>query len=197
MAYIKSAREIAMEKSKKIEKLSPEEMAEIKQEKKIENILAKYYKDQIETDDLWHHLKGLTDKSLLKAQNNFLQSLTFYSNEYDIEKRKNGILAIENLRKSSRSSEIEHYLNQLKKIQDDFQSNKEQLMQRLKDELEKNPQKRMQTFQQGNQIIVKQLSLEEALEQNQQLKQNLKQLENHYKKQFYILKNELNKIFNN
>lgn len=196
MADIKSAREIAMEKSRKIEKLSPEEMAEIKQENKIENILAKYYKDQIETDDLWYHLKGLTDRNLLKAQNNFLQSVTFYSNKFDIEKRKNGILAIENLRESSRSSDIEHYLNQLKKIQDDFQTNKEQFMQRLKNELEKDPQKRMQTFQQDNQIMVKQLSLEEALEQNKELKQHMKQLENHHKKQFDMVKNELNKILN-
>ena len=166
MAYIKSAREIAMEKSRNIDSLSSEEMAEIKQEKIIKNILAKYYKDKIETDELWHHLKGLTDKSLLKTQHNFLQSLSFYSNDYDIDKRKNGILAVENLRKSNSSSDIEHYLNQLKKIQDDFKNKKEQIIQKLKDELENDPQKRMQTFQQGNQIMVKQLSLEEALEQN-------------------------------
>ena len=57
MPNIKSAREIALEKSKKIERLSAQEMAEIKQEEKIDAILAQYYKDQIESDDLWYRLK--------------------------------------------------------------------------------------------------------------------------------------------
>lgn len=191
MSQIKSAREIAMEKSKKINKLSSQEMAEMKQQEKINRILARYYRNRIEADDLWHHLKGISDKYLAKAQQNFLQSLTFQSNEYDIKRRKNGILAIENLKKESQLSEIELYLNQLEKIQKEFLSKKEQLMNMLKEELEKDPQKRMQTFQQGNQIIVKQLSVEEALEQNKQWKQHIQQIENQYRNQFEQMKENL------
>jgi serine/threonine protein kinase len=196
LSYIKSALEIALEKSKKIDKLSPEEMNEIKQQERIDNILANYYKDQIESDDLWQHLKDVPNQFLIMAQNNFLQSLTFQSNDYEFKKRKDGILAIENLKKNNQSANIELYLEQLKNTQDEFQKNKEQVLKNLREELEKDPQKRLQTVQQGNQIVVKQLSLEEALEQNQQLKQKLNQLEEQFKRKFNMVKEKLIEIVN-
>ena len=196
MAYIKSALEIALEKSKNIDKLSPQEMNKIKQQEKIDHILAKYYKDKIESDDLWQHLKDVSNQFLVMAQNNFLQSLTFHSNDYEVKKRINGILAIENLKKYNQSANIELYFEQLKNIQDKFQKNKEQILKNLREELEKDPQKRLQTVQQGNQIVVKQLSLEEALEQNQQLKQKLNQLEEQFKRKYNMVKEELIEIIN-
>ncbi|MFW6130188.1 MAG: hypothetical protein ACOC56_03315 [Atribacterota bacterium] len=196
MSYIKSALEIALEKSKKIDKLSPKEMNEIKQQERIDNILADYYKDQIESDDLWQHLKDVSNQFLIMAQNNFLQSLTFQSNDYEFKKRKDGILAIENLKKNNQSANIELYLEQLKNTQDEFQKNKEQVLKNLREELEKDPQKRLQTVQQGNQIVVKQLSLEEALEQNQPLKQKLNQLEEQFKRKYNMVKEKLIEIVN-
>ena len=196
MAYIKSALEIAMEKSKKIDKLSSREMSEIKQQKKIDEVLAKYYKDQIEADELWDHLKGISNKLLINAQLNFIQSLTFQSNEYEIEKRKKGILAVENLKEENQSSDIELYFEQLSHILAEFKRNKEQLMQSLQEELEKDPQRRLQTLKQGNQIVLKQLSLEEALEQDQQLKENLKQLELQFNKKYDIVKEKLSNTIN-
>lgn len=196
MSRIKSALEIALEKSKNINKLNPQELSEIKQEKKIDSILAKYYKDQIESDELWKVLKGFSNKLLIKAQNNFIQSLAFQNNDYEIEKRKNGILAIENLKEDNQSSDIEIYLEQLKNIRNEFQKNKEKIIENLKEELERDPQKRLQTLQQGNQIVVKQLSLEEALERNTQLKQNLNQLEKQLKEKFNLVKEKLSEIIN-
>jgi hypothetical protein len=196
VSRIKSALEIALEKSKNINKLNPQELSEIKQEKKIDSILAKYYKDQIESDELWKVLKGFSNKLLIKAQNNFIQSLTFQNNDYEVEKRKNGILAIENLKEDNQSSDIEIYLEQLKNIRNEFQKNKEKIIENLKEELERDPQKRLQTLQQGNQIVVKQLSLEEALERNTQLKQNLNQLEKQLKEKFNLVKEKLSEIIN-
>jgi len=196
VAHIKSALEIAMEKSKNINKLSSQEMQEIKQQKKIDDILAKYYKDHIEADELWNYLKGISNKLLINAQQNFLQSLNFQSNEYEIEKRKNGILAIENLKEENQSSEIELYFEQLNKIVAEFKRNKEQLMQNLQEELERDPQRRLQTLKQGNQIVIKQLSLEEALEQDQQLKENLKQLEMQFIKKYNIVKEKFSNAIN-
>ena len=196
MAYIKSALEIALEKSKNIDKLSPQEMNKIKQQEKIDNILAKYYKDKIESDDLWQHLKDVSNQFLVMAQNNFLQSLTFQSNDYEVKKRKDGIMAIENLKKNNQSANIELYLEQLKNIHDEFQKNREQVLKNLREELEKDPQKRLQTIQQGNQIVVKQLSLEEALEQNQQLKQKLNQLNEQFKRKYNMVKEKLIEIVN-
>lgn len=196
MAYIKSAIEIAMEKSKNIDKLSPQEMIAIKQQEKIDSILAKYYKDQIDSDNLWYKLKGISTGLLVKAQNGFLKSLTFQNNEYESKKRKDGILAIENLKKENQSSEIEQYFEELNNIRIEFQKNKEQLMQNLRKELERDPQQMLQTIQQGNQIIVKQLTIQEALEQNQQLKENINQLQKQFKKKFEEVKEKLRILIN-
>ncbi len=194
MGYIKSAREIALEKTAG-EKLSAQEIAEIKQQEKIDSILAKYYKDQIEPDQLWYQLKELHVKYLKQAQNSFLKSLTYQSNTYDFEKRKKGILAIENLKKTNQSSDIEHYFNQLTKLQKEFQKEKDQLIQYVKKDLERNPQKRLQTFQQGNQIVIKELSVEEVLEQDKGLKQRLNQMEKKYKENFNLLKGKIADLF--
>jgi len=194
VGYIKSAREIALEKTAG-EKLSAQEIAEIKQQEKIDSILAKYYKDQIEPDQLWYQLKELHVKYLKQAQNSFLKSLTYQSNTYDFEKRKKGILAIENLKKTNQSSDIEHYFNQLTKLQKEFQKEKDQLIQYVRQDLEKNPQKRLQTFQQGNQIVIKELSVEEVLEQDKGLKQRLNQIEKKYKEYFNLFKGKMADLF--
>lgn len=195
MGYIKSAREIALEKTEK-EKLSAQEIAEIKQQEKISSILAKYYKNQIEPDELWHHFKGIPLKYLIEAQNSFIKSLTFQSNDYDFEKRKKGVLAIENLKESNQSSNIEYYFEQLSKMQREFQKSKEQLIDYVREDLKRNPQKKLQTFQQGNQIIIKELSVEEVLEQDRALKQKLNQMEKQYKEKFNQTKEKLANIIN-
>ncbi|MGE4412217.1 MAG: hypothetical protein AB7E45_00800 [Candidatus Caldatribacteriota bacterium] len=195
MGYIKSAREIALEKTEK-EKLSAQEIAEIKQQEKISSILAKYYKNQIEPDELWHHFKGIPLKYLIEAQNSFIKSLTFQSNDYDFEKRKKGVLAIENLKESNQSSNIEYYFEQLSKMQREFQKSKEQLIDYVREDLKRNPQKKLQTFQQGNQIIIKELSVEEVLEQDRVLKQKLNQMEKQYKEKFNQSKEKLANIIN-
>lgn len=195
MGYIKSAREIALEKTEK-EKLSAQEIAEIKQQEKISSILAKYYKNQIEPDELWHHFKGIPLKYLIEAQNSFIKSLTFQSNDYDFEKRKKGVLAIENLKESNQSSNIEYYFEQLSKMKREFQKSKEQLIDYVREDLKRNPQKKLQTFQQGNQIIIKELSVEEVLEQDRVLKQKLNQMEKQYKEKFNQTKEKLANIIN-
>lgn len=195
MGYIKSAREIALEKTAN-KKLSAQEITELKQQEKVDSILAQYYKDQIESDQLWHHLKEVPEHYLKKAQNSFLRTLTFKSNPYDIEKRKNGILAIENLKKSNLYSQIEQYFNQLNEVQLEFQKEKEQIIQYVKNDLQRNPQKRLQTFQQGNQLIIKELSIEEVLEQDKGLKEKLALIEKKYLEKFNIVKEEIVHLIN-
>lgn len=190
MGYIKSAWEIALEKTEG-KKLSPQEIAELKQQEKIDSILAQYYKDQIESDQLWHHLKEVPVRYLKQAQNSFLRSLTFQSNPYDMEKRKNGILAIENLKKSNLSSHIEQYFNQLTQVQQEFQKEKDQIIQYVKKDLERNPQKRLQTFQQGNRLVIKELSIEEVLEQDKGLRRRLDLMEKKYQEKFNMLKEKM------
>jgi hypothetical protein len=195
LVFIKSAREIALEKVSQ-KKLSSKEIDEIKQQAKIDTVLAKYYKDQIEPDQLWSHLKEIPEKYLSLAQNNFLKTLTFYSNPYDTEKRKKGLLAIEKVKKIDQSSDVEFYFNQLVEVQNGFQNEIDQSMEKVKKDLENNPEKRLRTFQQGNQIIIKELSVEEIVEQDKGLKEALKQIEKEYIDKYNILKERLADFLN-
>ena len=195
MSYIKSALEIALEKTAD-EKLTPQEIAEIKQQKKIDSILAKYYKDRIKAEQLWHQFKELPSQYLIEAQNSFLRSLTFQSSPYDVEKRETGILALESLKKPNQSSEIEHYFKQLVKLQDEFQKEKEGLIESIAKDLENNPERRLQTFQQGNQIIIKELTVQEVMEQDEGLKERLVQIEKKYIQRFNLLKEKVVELIN-
>ena len=193
MSYIKSALEIALEKTAD-KKLTPHEIAEIKQQKKIDSILAKYYKDRIKAEQLWHQFKELPSQYLIEAQNSFLRSLTFQSSPYDVEKRETGILALESLKKPNQSSEIEHYFKQLVKSQRDFQKEKGQLTESVAKDLENNPERRLQTFQQGNQIIIKELTVKEVMEQDEGLKKSLNQMEKKYIQKFNLLKEKVTEL---
>ena len=195
MGNIKSALEIALEKTAS-KKLSSQEIAEIKQEEKIDSILAKYYKDQIGSDQLWHHFKELPVKYLIMAQNNFLRSLSFHSNIYDIEKRKIGFLAIENLKKTNHSIDIEHFFDQLKRLQTELQNERDSLIEMIKEDLERNPEKRLQPFQQGEQIFIKELSVEEVISQDKEITKKFNQLEDKNKESFNRLKDKISMLIN-
>ena len=55
---IKTAIEIAMEKAALLDELSDEEKEEIENKKKIEPIMANFYKLKLQPDDLWKQLKN-------------------------------------------------------------------------------------------------------------------------------------------
>lgn len=195
MGEIKSAIELAMEKTAH-EKLSSEEIVKIKQQEVIDGILAKYYKDLIEPDQLWNHFKGLSFQHLVNAQNSLLRSLSFQSNGYDIERRKSGILAIESLKNNNRSAEIEDIFGQLTKLQKDFSDGKEELYQYVKEDLENHPEKRLQTFQQDNQIVVKELTVEEIMAQDKGIRQHLAQMEKNSIAKFNLIKEKMKELIN-
>lgn len=195
MAHIKSAREIALEKISR-QRLSKQEIDDIKQQAKIDVILAKYYKDQIEPDQLWFRLKEIPEKYLRPTQNSILKTFTFQSNPYDAEKRGKGILALEKLKKIDQSSDVEFYFNQLAQIQNEFQREIDRLTENIKKDLERNPEKRLQTFQQGNQVIIKELSVEEIIEQDKDLKEALAEIEKKYIAKFNLSKEKLTEFLN-
>ncbi|HEC91475.1 MAG TPA: hypothetical protein ENI51_00515, partial [Candidatus Atribacteria bacterium] len=127
MAKLKSAFEIAMEKANKINKLSPEEIEKIKDEEKIKSLLAKFYKGQITTNDLWQKLKGSKPVALKDAQLTLINSLSFKNSPYEFELRKEGILAIETLKdkKYQNVSTVESILNELILLRENYNNIKE------------------------------------------------------------------------
>jgi len=140
-----------------------------------------------------HKMIGLFSETLKQL------GIDIYSQKniiFDIEKRKKGILAIENLKKTSKLTEIEDSFHKLSGINQGLENKKEQLIKDVKEEFERNPEKRMQTFQQGNQIMLKEIGFEEYLSQDEDFKNNLNYLEKNYQKKFDNLKKEINRIVN-
>lgn len=186
MAKLKSAFEIAMEKANKINKLSPEEIEKIKDEEKIKSLLAKFYKGQITTNDLWQKLKGSKPVALKDAQLTLINSLSFKNSPYEFELRKEGILAIETLKdkKYQNVSTVESILNELILLRENYNNIKETIANKLKKEIENDPQSRIKTIKQGDKIIVMHLSIEEALNENSQWKNFLIKHEEEFNQKF-------------
>lgn len=197
MGQIKSAFEIAIEKSKKIHKLSHEEIEEINQLKIADQFLAQYYKENMDENEIGKYLKNISQEYLDRIQLNFLQSLFLKSNEYDFNKRYIGIVTVEKLKKKSKLHEIIKNLKELSEIQGEFQQKNNKIIQDLRKDFESNPQKKFQTFQQGNQIMIKEITEEEFFGQNQELKKTLIDIEIQYTKKFESSKKKLNHLLNN
>jgi len=186
LAKLKSAFEIAMEKANKINKLSLEEMEKIKDEEKIKSLLAKFYKGRLTTNDLWQKLKGCKPAVLKDTQLILVNSLSFKNSPYEFKLRKDGILAIETLKDKEYQniSTIESILNELTLLKKDYNKIKEDVANRLKTEIEKDPQSRIKTIKQGDKIIIMHLSVEEALNENPRWKNFLIKHEDEYNQKF-------------
>ena len=184
LTKIKSALEIAMEKANKISKLTPKEKDKIKAEEKIKFLLAKFYKGRLTPNDLWQKLKGSKPFVLKEAQLFLINSLSFGNSQYELKLRKDGILAIETLKEVQHISIVESILNEIILLQKEYLKIKETVANKLKTEIEKNPQSRIKTIKQGEKIIVIHLSVEEALNENPQWKNFLTRHEEEFSQKF-------------
>jgi hypothetical protein len=184
LTRIKTALEIALEKANEINILNPEEKEKIKAEEKIKSLLAKYYKGSLSSIDLWQKLKGNNLFILREAQLILINSLNFKNSQLEYKIRKDAILAIETLKERKNTSTIESILNEIILLKNDYLKKKEEIENILKKEIKKNPQARLKTVKQGNKLIITQLSVEEALQENVQWKNFIVQHEEKYTQEF-------------
>jgi len=183
VAKLKSAWEIAQQKVDSI-KLSPEEIEAIKEEERIKALLPKFYKGEITVNDLWQELKGSKPTVLREAQLVLINSLNLKNSPDELKVRKEGILAIENLKENQKIPTIESLINQLISLQKEYHKIKDSVANKLKAEIKKDPKLRIKTVQQGEKIIIMRLSVEEALQENPQWKNFLSQHEEEYNQRF-------------
>jgi hypothetical protein len=184
LTRIKTALEIALEKANEINILNPEEKEKIKAEEKIKSLLAKYFKGSLSSIDLWQKLKGNNLFILREAQLILINSLNFKNSKLEYKIRKDAILAIETLKERKNTSTIESILNEIILLNNDYLKKKEEIENILKKEIKKNPQARLKTVKQGNKLIITQLSVEEALQENVQWKNFIIQHEEKYTQEF-------------
>jgi hypothetical protein len=181
---IKTAIEIAMEKAALLDDLSTEEKEALIDKKKLDPIMVKFYRMEINPDDLWKKLKGENTSLLCQAQLNLTDSLKFGMPADEIQRRKKGILALETLKPEKKTTIIEQGLGLLETLQKKAEEEKKQVYEQFKKAIEKNPQARVRMVEQGDAKIVTKISLEEAITQNPQWKQFMLEFAANYQREF-------------
>jgi hypothetical protein len=193
MGKVKSAFEKAMEKAAGIGELTPEEKERIKDQEKVRSILAEFYKGKIDRDGLWQKLKGSKPFILKEAQQHLVDSIGLGSIPEEFQLRRDGILAIENLKDKKNVSAIDQTLNSLKNLQKEYQEGKERAAEELKVAVERNPQLRVQPVRtpDGRTVYQAALSVDDAVQAR--LAEFLSEHEIRYSQQFSRLIEKLKK----
>jgi len=176
---------IARERLARIGELSQEEKEKMADSDRVNSLLSEFYQGQIDPESLWKRLKKEGRPSLLReAQVRLIDSLSFGSTPAELQRRREGILAIETLKEEQNTSIVELNLNLMEDLQKRYGAEVEQAYNSIRAEVERNPQLRVKQIQQGQSTMVVQLSVDEAIKQLPQWKDFLSNQERRYSQEF-------------
>jgi hypothetical protein len=174
---------IARERLARIGELTREEKEKMLDSEKVNSLLSEFYQGQIDPESLWKRLKEEGKPSLLReAQVRLVDSLSFGSTPAELQKKRDGILAIETLKAEQNTSIIE--LNLMEDLQKRYRAEIEQAYNSIRAEVERNPQLRVKQVQQGQNTMVIQLTIDEAIKQLPQWQDFLSNQEKRYSQDF-------------
>lgn len=176
---------IARERLAKIGELTQEEKEKTADSEKVDSLLSEFYQGQIDPENLWKRLKEAGKPSLLKeAQVRLLDSLSFGSTPAELQRKRDGILAIETLKQEQNTPTIELNLKRIGDLQKRYRAEIEQSYNGIKAEVERNPRLRMRQVQQGQGTMMVQLSVDEAIKQLPQWRDFLSNQQERYSQEF-------------
>ena len=185
---------IARERLTKIGELTQEEKEKMIDSEKVNSILSEFYQGQIDPESLWKKLKEESKPSILQeAQVKLVDSLSFGSTPAELQRKRDGILAIESLKKERNTSVIELNLSLIEDLQKRYRAEIEQAYNGIKAEVERNPRLRVKQVQQGQNTMAIQLTVEEAIKQLPQWRDFLSNQEKRYSQEFTKLREKLKK----
>jgi len=176
---------IARERLARIGELTQEEKEKMVDSEKVNSLLSEFYQGQIDPESLWKRLKEEGKPYLLReAQMRLIDSLSFGSAPAELQRKKDGILAIETLKEEQNTSVVELNLNLMGDLQKRYRAEIEQAYNGIRTEVERNPQLRVKQVQQGQNTMVVQLSVDEAIKQLPQWRDFLSDQEKRYSQEF-------------
>jgi hypothetical protein len=176
---------IARERLAKIGELSQEEKEQMVDSGKVNSLLSEFYQGQIDPESLWKRLKEEGRPSLLKeAQIRLIDSLSLGSTPAELQRKREGVLAIETLKEEQNTSIVELNLNLMEDLQKRYRAEIEQAYNGIRAEVERNPQLRLKQIQQGQSTMVIQLTVDEAIKQLPQWRDFLSDHERRYSQEF-------------
>ena len=176
---------IARERLARIGELTQEEKERMIDSEKVNSLLSEFYQGQINPESLWKRLKEEGKPSLLKeAQMRLIDSLSFGSTPAELQRKRDGILAIETLKEEQNTSIVELQINLMEDLQKRYRAEVEQAYNSIRSEIESNPQLRVKQVQQGQNTMIIQLSVDEAIKQLPQWQDFLSNQERRYSQEF-------------
>jgi hypothetical protein len=176
---------IARERLARIGQLTPEEEEKMLDSEKVNSLLSEFYQGQIDPERLWKKLKEEGKPSLLReAQVRLVDSLSFGSTSAELQRKRDGILAIETLKKEQNTSTIEVSLKRMEDLQKRYGAEIEQAYNSIRAEVERNPRLRVKQVQQGQNTMVVQLTVDEAIKQLPQWQDFLSNQGKRYSQEF-------------
>ena len=197
MDKIKSSYEIAMERAKKLSEEDDNEDSgrklEIREE--LKPLMTKYFREEIDADELWEELQEKDKDYLSQAQEMIVESLGLRTNEKEFSKRKEGILAIENLKKQSNSSIVEQILAKINELQNRYKDKRESMEKSFEERMEQQAEMQMKPVQTDDGRTVMKLDSGIDEESRKQMKQQLAQLEEQSEQMFNSLVEDLKDNF--
>ena len=176
---------IAREKLARIGELTLEEKEKMTVSEKVNSLLSEFYQGEIDPEGLWKRLKVENKPSLLReTQMRLIDSLSFGSASAELQRRRDGILAIETLKKEQNTSVVELYLKLAEDLQKRYRAEIEQAYNGIRVKVERNPQLRVKQIQQGQNTVIIQLTVDEAVKQLPQWQDFLSKHEKRYSQEF-------------
>jgi len=176
---------IARERLARIGELSQEEKEKMVDSERVNSLLSEFYQGQIDPESLWKRLREEGRPSLLReAQVRLIDSLNFGSTTAELQRRREGILAIDTLKGEQNTSIVELNLNMMEDLQKKHRAEVEQGYNSIRAEVERNPQLRAKQIQQGQSTMIVQLTVDEAIKQLPQWKDFLSNQEGRYRQEF-------------
>ena len=167
---------IARERLARIGELTREEKEKVIDSEKVNSLLSEFYQGQIAPESLWKKLKEEGKPSLLReAQIRLVDSLSFGSTPAELQRKRDGILAIETLKEGQNTSIVELNLNLIEDLQKRYRAEIEQAYNGIRSEVERNPQLRVKQVP---------LSIDEAIKQLPQWQDFLSDQEKRYSQEF-------------
>ena len=122
-----------------------------------------------------------------------IDSLSFGSTSVELQRKRDGILAIETLKKEQNTSIVELNLNLMEDLQKRYSAEIEQAYNSVRTEVERNPRLRLKQVQQGQNTMVVQLTVDEAIKQLPQWRDFLVDQEKIYSQEFASVREKLKK----
>jgi hypothetical protein len=183
---------IARERLARIGELTEEEKERMVDSEKVNSLLSEFHQGQINPESLWNRLREEGKPALLKeAQVRLVDSLSFGIPAAELQRKREGILAIETLKEEQNTSVIELNLSRMAELQKRYRVEIDQAYNGIRTEVEKNPRLRMKQVQQGQNTMVVQLTVDEAIKQLPQWQDFLSSQEKRYRQEFASTKEKL------